>query len=327
MAEANLGIFEPTDYMEWVKRSSKQNLPPLMITVAVTGGVQGKETHPDHPESAEEQVQQIYECYKLGATQVHLHVRNPKLLGCASGDPKEYFRVNGMIREKCPEIIINNTTGGGIGMDATDENRLAPVLARPETCSLDMGPTCSRFTLKKRLAPLTGTREQDVEVDSVAPITFKETEKFAKFMLDHDVKPEMEIWSTGHLGLVQNLIDKKLVKPPYMIQAVMGYASGAYATPKELIHLLEHSPKPSVWSVLGVGLLGIPMCAMGIVLGINVRTGMEDTILYKRGELTRNNAQLIERVVRMAHDMGREIATPKQARRMLGISEKPTTYG
>ena len=146
-------------------------------------------------------------------------------------------------------------------------------------------------------------------------------------MLDHNVKPEMEIWSTGHLGLVQNLIDRKLVKPPYMIQAVMGYASGAYATPKELIHLLEHSPKQSVWSVLGVGLLGIPMCAMGIVLGINVRTGMEDTILYKRGELAKNNAHLIERVVRMARDMGREIATPKQARQMLGLSEKPTSYG
>lgn len=325
MTEA-ANAWDPTDYQEWLRRAEKQNLPPLMITVAVTGGVQGKETHPDHPESAEEQVEQIYECYKLGATQVHLHVRDPKALGNTSGDPKEYLRVNGMIREKCPEIIINNTTGGGLGLKGTDEERLAPMLANPEVCSLDMGPITSRFTLKKRLPPLSGPRMADFELDSVAPITYKETEKFAKAMLDRNIKPEMEVWTTGHYWLVHNLIEKGLVKPPYMIQCVMGFSSGAFATPKEVIHLLEHAPRPSAFSVLGVGLLGIPMCALGIILGINVRTGMEDTILYKRRELCTNNAQLVERVVRMARDMGREIATPKQARQMLGLSEKPSRY-
>jgi 3-keto-5-aminohexanoate cleavage enzyme len=319
--------FDPNDYMQWLKLTSKQSLPPLIITVAVTGGVQGKETHPDHPESAAEQVEQIYECYKLGATQVHLHVRNPKALGFASGDPKEYFKVNGMIREKCPEIIINNTTGGGLGMEPTDENRLAPVLANPETCSLDMGRTVTRFTLKKRLPPLTGTREQDVDFEAVQAVSFKETEKFAKLMLEHNVKPEMELWSTGDYDLVNNLIEKKLIQPPYLLQAVMGYSSGARATPAEVMHLVGQGPKEGVYSVLGVGLFSPIMCALGILLGINVRTGMEDTILYKKGELCKNNAQLVERVVRMARDMGRDIATPKQARQMMGLSEKPTQYG
>ncbi len=319
--------FDPNDYMQWLKLTSRQSLPPLIITVAVTGGVQGKETHPNHPESAEEQVEQIYECYKLGATQVHLHVRNPKALGFACGDPKEYFRVNGMIREKCPEIIINNTTGGGLGMEPTDENRLAPVLANPETCSLDMGRTVTRFTLKKRLPPLTGTREKDEDFEAVQGVSFKETEKFAKLMLEHNVKPEMELWSTGDYDLVNNLIERQLVKPPYLLQAVMGYSSGARATPREVMHLVGHGPKEGVYSVLGVGLFSPIMCALGIILGINVRTGMEDTILYKKGELCKNNAQLVERVVRMARDMGREIATPKQARQIMGLSEKPTRYG
>lgn len=101
---------------------------------------------------------------------------------------------------------------------------------------------------------------------------------------------------------------------------------GAYATPKEVIHLIECSPKPSVYSVLGVGLYQTQMVAMGITLGINVRTGMEDNVLYKKGELCKSNAQLVERVVRIAREMGREIATPKQARQMLGLSEKPSRY-
>jgi 3-keto-5-aminohexanoate cleavage enzyme len=125
---------------------------------------------------------------------------------------------------------------------------------------------------------------------------------------------------------VRNLISKGLVKPPYLIGLVMGFGGGAYATPKEVIHLLECSPKPSVYSVLGVGLYQTPMVAMGITLGINVRTGMEDNVLYKKGELCKSNAQLVERVARIAKEMGREIATPKQARQMLGLSEKPSRY-
>ncbi len=146
----------------------------------------------------------------------------------------------------------------------------------------------------------------------VAPMTF--------------IKPELEVWHMGQFWLVRNLIEQGLVKPPYFIQFVMGFQSGAYASPKELLHLLECAPKPSVYSVLGVGIFQNPMIAMGIVPGINVRTGMEDNVLYKKGELCKDNAQLVEKVARMARDLNREIATPKQARQMLGLSEKPSRY-
>jgi len=318
------GLFDPRDQGEWVARVAAGKLPPLMITVAITGGVQGKEINPNHPESPEEQVAQLEECYKLGATMVHLHVRQAENLCLTTPDAARYRMVNGMIREKCPEMIINNTTGGGIGAE-TEEARLSSTEANPEVCSLDMGPICARFTLRKRKPPLTG-RDEDIVLDSCSAITYGETEKYAKIMMEKGIKPELEVWHTGQFTLVRNLIDQGLVKPPYLVSLVMGFASGAYATPKEVVHFMECAPMPSVFSVLGVGLFQTQMVAMGIMLGINVRTGMEDNVLYKKGELCRDNAQLVERVVRMARDMGREIATPKQARQMLGLSEKPSQY-
>ncbi len=317
-------LFDPASQEDWVGRVAAGNLPPLMITVAITGGVQGKEINPNHPESAEEQVAQLQDCYKLGATMVHLHVRRPDNPTLTAADPAEYRRVNGMIREACPEIIINNTTGGGIGAES-QEARLASTEANPEVCSLDCGPIASRFTLKKRKPPLFG-RDEDYHLDTCAAVTYGETEKYARIMLEKGIKPEIEVWNTGHYTLVRNLIDQGLVKPPYLIGLVMGFGGGAYATPKEVMHLIECGPKPAVYSVLGVGLYQTPMAATGITLGINVRTGMEDNVLFKKGQLCRDNAQLVERVVAMARAFGREIATPKQARQMLGLSEKPSQY-
>ena len=319
------GVWDPTDQREWLRMAANQSLPALMISVAITGGAHGKEINPNHPETPEEQAAQTQECYRLGASLVHVHVRRPDNLSWTTSKPDDYRKVNALIREKCPEIIINNTTGPGTGADS-EEARLASTKANPEVCSLDMGPLAVKGKLKKRLPPLTG-RPEDIEFDNdIMTVTYSQTEKYAKIMLEKGIKPELEVWHTGQYWLVHNLIEKGLVKPPYMIQFVMGFSSGAYATPKELLHLMECAPRPSVYSVLGVGLLQIPMVAMGIILGINVRTGMEDNVLYGKRELCTGNAQLVEKVVRMAREYGREIATPRQARLMLGLSEKPSRY-
>ena len=318
-------LFDPTDQQEWNRLASRENLPPVIISVAITGGMQGKEYNPNHPETAEEQAEQTYECYKLGASLVHVHARRPENTSLTTGDPAIYRRVNALIREKCPEIIINNTTGGGIGV-TTEEEYTASIRANPEIASIDMGPLTIQAVLKNRPAPLPGPRDQDFAFDYCTTCSFGQTERYAKAMMEAGIKPELEVWHSGQYWLVHNLIDKGLVKPPYLIQFVMGFQSGAYATPKEIIHLMEMAPKPSVFTCLGVGLLQTPTVATGLILGINVRTGMEDNILYKRGELCKNNAQLVEKVVRMARELNREIATPLQARRMLGLSEKPSQY-
>jgi 3-keto-5-aminohexanoate cleavage enzyme len=126
--------------------------------------------------------------------------------------------------------------------------------------------------------------------------------------------------------LVYNLIEKGLVKPPYDIQFCMGLSSGSHPTPKNLIDLIYSAPKNSILHVLGVGHYQTTMATMGILLGIHVRVGMEDNVLIKQRELCKNNAQLVERVVRIARELERDIATPKQARQMLGVSEKPSKY-
>jgi len=307
------GVWDYTNQQEWLKRVARADLPPLIISVAITGGFTGKELNPNHPVTPEEQAAQTYDCYNAGASMVHIHGRDPNNLSMPSNDVAVYRKIDALIREKCPDIIINNTTSGG---GATIEDRLASIYAPAEVASLDMGPLVIRMALK------------DFEIDMVYPpnATFSETEKFAKAMLEKGVKPELEVWHTGQLWLVHNLIEKGLVTPPYLIQFVMGFQSGAYATPKELLHMLDSAPMPSVFFVLGVGSLQAPMITMGILLGLHVRTGMEDNVYYRRHELCKDNAQLVEKVVRIARELGREIATPKQARQMLGLSEKPSQY-
>ena len=323
--EQRLEPWDPTNQQEWLRLAGKESLPPAIIAVAITGGMQGKEINPNHPESAEEQAEQAAECYKLGVSMVHVHARNPERLSETTPDAAVYRNVNALIREKCPEIIINNTTGGGLGV-YDEEGRMASIKANPEVCSLDMGPLVFRSVMKKRPPPLSGPRDEDFPIEGCSSVTFAETEKFAKAMLEAGIKPELEVWHTGQLWLVQNLIEQNLVKQPYLIQFVLQFQGGAYATSKELIHLLEMAPQPSVFFCMGVGLLQTLTVAQGLILGINVRTGMEDTVLYKRGELCKNNAQLVEHVVRIARELNREIATPKQARQMLGLSEKPSQY-
>ena len=185
---------------------------PGYFAVAITGGAHGKEINPNHPETPEEQAAQTQECYRLGASLVHVHVRRPDNLSLTTGNPADYLRVNALIREKCPKIIINNMTGEGVGADS-EEARLASTKANPEVCSLDMGPLAVNGKLKKRLPPLTG-RSEDIEWDNaVTNVTYSETEKYAKIMLEKGIKPELEVWHTGQFWLVHNLIDKGLVKP------------------------------------------------------------------------------------------------------------------
>jgi 3-keto-5-aminohexanoate cleavage enzyme len=293
----------------------------LVISVAITGGVHGKESNPNLPETAEEQVQQAYDCYNAGASFIHIHARVPGKPWDTSTDPEVYRNVNRLVRQKCPDIIINNSTGAGQGADKSQA--LAPVSANPESCSLDMGPLATRFPVKKR--PEAG-RMEDQKFDLVTPFGFGYTETFAKAMLEKGVRPEIEVWHPGMWSLVQNLIDKNLVKPPYLIQLVFGFDSGLYPTPKDVVYLAETAPKPSSLCLLGVGPWQTPIVTLGILMGMNVRTGMEDNLYMGKGQLVQSNVQLVEKVVRLARELGREIATPKQAREMLGFPPTPSKY-
>lgn len=316
--------YNPGNQYEWYRRVAKGNLPPMIITVAPTGGVQGKELNPNHPETAEEQAEQVYDAYKAGASMVHVHARMPENPSRMSPRTADYLAINGMIREKCPDIIIGNTTGGGAQLN--EEELLASTDANPEVCSLNMGPIGGRLVLKKRLPPLTG-RPEDIMIDNeILFMSIRENERFAKAMLEKGIKPEMEVYHPGQWWLVDNLVQQDLIKPPYLIQFVMGMQLGMHSTPRALMNMIETATVPGVFCACSVGPWQTSMLTFAILMGLDVRVGMEDNIYYAKGELCKDNAQMVERLVRIAKELGREIATPKQARQMLGISEKPTQY-
>lgn len=311
----------------YVKKAAKTDWPPLIVTVAITGGVQGKEVSPYLPESPEEQAASTYECYQAGASIVHVHARDPAIgYADTSGNPEDFKRVNALIRDKCPDIIINNTTGGSFGMPM--EARVKILDALPEMGTLNCGPNPIRMTLKRREHPLSG-RPRDLQVDGldlITPSIWRENELFATIMKEREIKPEVELYSSGQFWLIDNLVNQGLLKTPYFIQLVMGVQAGTYATPKNLLWLAELVPQPALINVAGVGPNQLPLDTMGMLLGLHVRTGLEDNTYYKRGELAKSNVQLVERVMRIAKELNREIATPIQARQMLGISVHPRKW-
>jgi 3-keto-5-aminohexanoate cleavage enzyme len=316
-------IWDYRNPYEWMRRARTTSFPPLIICCAVTGGIQGKEANPNLPETPEEQAKQTYEAYRVGASMVHVHARDPKAWYNCSGDPDQYRLVNGMIRDKCPDIIINNTTGGGPGM--SPEERLCVLDANPEVGTLNMGPDVFKMTLKERKSPLPHPRSE-VPIEGCTPIDYAEVSMFASRMKKRGIKAEMELYHPGMYWVVEDLIHQDLVDPPYLFQFVMGYQTSFYPTPHNLLNFIHELPAKSVYGVAGLGPFQLPMTVMSILLGGHVRVGLEDNIYYKRGQLFKSNAETVEQIVRIARDMNREIATSAQARKILGLSPRPTAY-
>lgn len=309
---------------EWLERVRKSSFPPLAICVAITGGVQGKEANPNLPETPEEQVEQTLACYEAGASMVHLHVRDPEKWWDGTGEAVQYRTVHALIREACPTIIINNSTGGSFGM--TVEERIACLDAAPEVATLNMGPDMYKLSLKEREPPLPHPRPAS-EVSGTLPITYDELRRFASAMKERDIKPEMEVYHPGQLWSVFDLVEQGLVAAPYLIQFVMGYGMSPWATPRNLVNFFEQLPSGCAVEVSGVGPFQLPMTTLAMILGAQmVRVGMEDNVYYKRGQLLESNAEAVQRVVRIARELNREIATPAQARKMLGLSASPRPY-
>ena len=320
-------IWDYRDVREYLKRQARAEWPPLIITVAPTGGIQGKESNPNLPETPKEQAEETCAAYQAGASVVHLHARSKeKGYAESTSKPEDYRYLNRLIRDKCPDIVVANTTGASAGMSM--EERMKSLEALPEIASLNMGPSPVRFALKKRLPPLAG-RLEDVIYDGLAPSVlqpWKETEFFAKAMLEKAVKPELEVYNSGQFWLVHNLVEQGLVKPPYLVQLVMGFQGGTYPTPKNLLFLSEHAPMPCLLNVAGVGAAQLALNTLSIMMGWHVRTGMEDNVYYRKGEMVKSNAEFVARIVRIAKELNREVATPQQTREMLGISKSPRRY-
>ena len=275
----------------------------LIVTAALVGSRPTKKMNPAVPYSPEEIAASAIECCKAGAAVAHVHVRNP-----ITGENEhniDYFReVLDRIREAC-DIIVNLTTSASYlqGSDV-GQRRLQPVFLKPDMCSFDLGSV--NFFDRVFLNPPDWAEEA------------------AKCMKDNDVKPEIEVFDTGHISQAIDLIRKGLIQSPPYFQICMGVKWGIEATAENLLFMKSKLPAGAMWSVLGVGRAQLPMITLAMILGGHVRVGFEDNIYVKQGVLASSNAQMVEGAVDLAERLGRRVVTPKEARVMLGIGRQGT---
>jgi uncharacterized protein (DUF849 family) len=287
----------------------------VIVTIAPTGGMASKEQNPNIPTQPEEITDDVYRCYDAGASIVAVHARRPD--DEATCDPAIYGRINELIREKC-DIIINNSTGGGINGDMIKqgengypeiawEERLKGMEAGAEMCTLD--PTTIIATFEGREILMNTSPQRCREL--------------ATKMKDRGIKPEWEVFSPTHLLQdVMTLLKDGLDGPPHFINFVLGAGRGFQGampyTPKILQAMVDLMPENAVFNVSAIGPAQLNAALQSLLLGGHVRVGLEDNLYYERGVLA-NNVQLVERIVRIIHELGMEPATPAEAREIIGL--------
>lgn len=267
----------------------------VILTVATTGGVHGKDANPNLPEQPDEIAAQIRECEKLGAAIVHVHGRDEH----GENDASRLQDVNDAIRDQCDDIIIQNTTGGQSTLDARIEGiRTNP---RPDMASLDMGP----FNRGKHI--ITEHNRHNIE-------------RLAREMQQHGIKPELEVFNNGHLNEVYRLIETGLLEEPYYINLIFGPGTFSIPSPQNVLNLVNNLPENSEFNILATGKHQLPLTTLAPILGGHVRVGMEDNLYYRRGEPAQSNAQLVERAASIIDRLESDLATPDEARDILGMN-------
>ena len=272
----------------------------VIITAAVTGSAPTKEMSPAVPYSPEEIAQAALDCWRAGAAIAHIHVRDPQ-----TGAPE--FRLD-LFREVLERIraesdMVVNLTTSGLHLSGSEaeiiEQRLEPVSLRPEICSLDVGSVNFR--------------------DRVFLNSPNWAETAARQMQAAGVKPEIEVFEVGHIDQALDLIKKGLIDEPPWFQLCMGIKWGIAAMPENLLFMKSKLPSQARWSVLGVGKQQLPMIALGILLGGNIRVGVEDNLYLSPGVLAQSNAEMVAQAVNLVKHLQREVATPADAREILGL--------
>lgn len=271
----------------------------LIITAAICGAEVTKEQNPAVPYTVEEIVREAKSAYDAGAAIVHLHVRRDD--GTPTQDRERFRECIDAIYKVIPDVILIPSTGGAVGMSA--EERLQPTELMPEMATLDCG-TCNFG-------------------DDIFDNTMPMMREFGKRMLANNIKPEYECFEMGHLDTIINMAKKGQVPgAPMQFNFVLGVPGCTPATVGNLDWLVSKIPEGSTWTVTGIGRHAFTMAAAGIVMGGNVRVGFEDNLNIAKGVLAKSNGELVEKVVRLSRELGREIADPAEARRILGLKQK-----
>jgi 3-keto-5-aminohexanoate cleavage enzyme len=276
----------------------------LIITVAPVGAWPTREMNPHLPITPEEIAAEVCRSYDAGASIAHIHARELNTEK-PTADPDLYRTIIELLRARCPDIIVQLSTGAGAALvDLSLEQRIGHVLElRPEMASLNAGS----LNIQRNLF---ANPPQMIE-------------HYARIMAEIKVKPEFEIYDMGMIDNVERLVRKPgIVSEPYAYGLVLGVTGGIPPTVKNLVHMVDALPEICHWQVIAVSKYQIPLGTVGIVMGGGIRVGFEDNIYLSRGVLATSNAQLVEKAADIAHQVGRRVASPDEARQILHLSSK-----
>ena len=269
----------------------------LIITVAPTGSVPKRKNNPHVPITPKEIVETGVRCEAAGASVFHIHARNP----VDESPSPEYsiFEETYLGLKERTNLILQISTGGRAGL--AYETRCDRLKLRPEMASLTTGSV--NFP------------------DSVYENSLSLIEALARDMIHYGIKPEMEIFDLAMIANAMDLVQKSLAVPPLHFDFVMGLKGAMPASIENLVHLKNSIPRDATWTVAAIGASQLVMGIHAILMGGHVRVGLEDNLYYKKGELA-TNERLIERIVKLAGEVGREVATPDEARKILHLPQK-----
>ncbi|MBE7461510.1 MAG: 3-keto-5-aminohexanoate cleavage protein [Zoogloeaceae bacterium] len=296
----------------------------VIVTCAITGAIHTPSMSPGLPWQPQDIAKQAIDAARAGAAILHLHARNPED-GRPSGDPAVFRQFLSVIKESC-DAVINITTGGGVGMPV--EQRVAAAAEfKPEMCSLNMGSmNFGIFPLARRERNWRFDWEKpylDNSEDAIFPNTFRDIRRIVEIMGAHGTRFEFECYDVGHLYNLAHMLDRKVVKPPLFVQTIFGILGGIGVEQDNLVFMRRTADRlfggDYVWSVLGAGRHQFPLTTLAATMGGNVRVGLEDNLFIGKGQLAKDNAELVTKMVRLLDEMSLVPASPDEARQILQL--------
>jgi 3-keto-5-aminohexanoate cleavage enzyme len=269
----------------------------VIITAAISGAEVTKEQNSAVPYTVEEIGREAELAYKAGASIIHLHVREDD--GTPTQDKARFNACMVEIRKRCPDVIIQPSTGGAVGM--TDDERLQPLELNPEMATLDCG-TCN------------------FGGDDVFVNTENTIKNFATKMTEKGIKPECEVFDKGMIDMALRLQKQGFISKPMHFNMVLGVNGGISATPRDLTFMVDSLPEGSSFTVCAMGRYQMDMTTLSVLMGGHVRVGFEDNLYVSKGVLAQSNGELVDKIVRIIQELGREVATPAETRQLLGLN-------
>jgi len=299
-----------------------------IITCAITGSVHIPTMSEYLPITPQQIAENALGAAEAGAAVVHIHARNPEN-GMPTSDLKVFEEIIGRIREKNKELIICLTTGGGAGMSVDERVSVVPAF-KPELASCNLGTiNWGIFAIAEKYKEFKYDWEKvmiELTKGYIFQNSFLDLMKMTSIMNENGTKPELEVYDVGHLYNCAFLLQKGYLKPPVYLQFVTGILGGIQSTPYDLMAL--HTTADRLfgagnyqWSVIGAGRQQFPMCTMGLLLGGNVRVGMEDNLYVAKNVLAKNNGELVAKMAAIMRQFDLEPATPAEAREILSLSK------